>query len=258
MRYGAVSVHGWKFRKLAKISMYQCPECGHCQENIYGGGDGKYECFHCNKQFAENEFREATRERTVVTCAKCGREVTLLPSTFDIAGLGFICSQCHNYVAVLYGTHFVNPSTVLTAKWNPTVYRRAEPITSAASFLVCRTMKDFLVLKVLQAIVKEEDARFLFGRPKEHRAGLLLDLRRRKYLGFLVWTESEYATLGASAWVIKTVVTHKLTTGGLRAVLSAISDLLATGCLQFAGGVGCRNKGKCLGSGNFRTYRTSQ
>jgi hypothetical protein len=33
-------------------------------------------------------------------------------------------------------------------------------------------MKDFLVLKVLQAIVKEEDERFLFGRPKGKRTPL--------------------------------------------------------------------------------------
>lgn len=147
------------------------------------------------QEVREREFRESKRERTTVVCAKCGREVTLLPSTFGIAGLGFICSGCHNYVAVLYGTHFVNPSAVLTAKWNPTVYRRAEPMASGLSFLVCKTMKDFLVLKVLQAIVKEEDSRFLFGRPNEHEAGLLLDFKRRKYLGFLVWTEGEYAVL---------------------------------------------------------------
>jgi hypothetical protein len=56
-------------------------------------------------------------------------------------------------------------------------------------------MKDFLVLKVLQAIVKEEDSRFLFGLPNEQEAGLLLDSERRKYLGFLVWTEADCAVL---------------------------------------------------------------
>jgi len=162
---------------------------------LCGVGDSKYQCFHCNKKFAEQEFEEAKRERTVVVCANCAREVTLLPSTFGIAGLGFICSDCSNYVAVLYGTHFINPSTVLTVDWNPTVYRRGESMPSGLSFVVCKTMKDFLVLKVLQAIVKEEDSRFLFGRPNEQEAGLLLDSERRKYLGFLVWTEADYAVL---------------------------------------------------------------
>ncbi len=189
MPYQAVSVSGWKSRKLTKISMYRCPECGHTQDMLCSGGEGKYQCFGCGEHFSENEFGEVKRERTVVVCAKCGSEVTLLPSTFGIAGLGFICSDCHNYVAVLYGTHFVNPRTVLTFGWNPSLCRRAERMPSGLSFLVCGTMKDFLTLKVLQAIVKEEDERFLFGRPKEHEAGLLLDCKRRKYLGFLVWTE---------------------------------------------------------------------
>lgn len=169
--------------------MYRCPECGHNQDMLCGAGDDKYQCSRCGQKFSEDEFGEVKRERTVVVCAKCGREVTLLPSTFGMAGLGFICGDCHNYVAVLYGTHFANPRRVLTFGWNPTVCRRAERMPSGLSFLVCETMKDFLVLRVLQAIVKEEDERFLFGRPKEHEAGLLLDCRRRKYLGFLVWTE---------------------------------------------------------------------
>lgn len=47
---------------------------------------------------------------------------------------------------------------------------------SGLSFVVCKTMndfKDFLVLKVLQAIVKEKekDSRFLFGRRNEQEAG---------------------------------------------------------------------------------------
>jgi GNAT superfamily N-acetyltransferase/DNA-directed RNA polymerase subunit RPC12/RpoP len=176
--------------------MYRCRSCGHYQEILYGGGEeGKYQCFQCGKQLAEQEFGEAKRERTVVVCASCGRAVPLMPSTFGFAGLGFICSGCSNYVAVLHGTHFVNPSDVLTIDWNPTVSRRGEAMPSGLSFVVCKTMKDFLVLRVLQAIVKEEDSRFLFGSPNEQEAGLLLDSKRRKYLGFLVWTEADYAVL---------------------------------------------------------------
>jgi hypothetical protein len=194
MPYQGISVRGWKSCKLAKISMYQCPECGDCQDMLLlASEDGKYPCFGCNKKFAEREYREAKRERTVVVCAKCDSEVTLCDSTLGLAGLGYICSACGNYVAVLYGTHFVNPRTVLTFGWNPTVCRRAERMKTGLSFLICGTMKDFLVLKVLQAIVKQEDSRFLFGNSKEYEAGLLLDCRRRRYLGFLVWTERVWA-----------------------------------------------------------------
>ena len=129
-------------------------------------------------------------------CANCGRDVALIPSTFGMAGLGFICGDCSNYVAVLYGNRFVNPRSVLEVKWNPSVIRRGKQVFSTERrFVTCRTAKDFLVLKVLQAVVKEEDGRFLFARPKEQWAGLLLDSKKRKYLGFLVWTEGEYAVL---------------------------------------------------------------
>jgi hypothetical protein len=190
MVHESISMNGWKSRKLAKISMYQCPECGNCQDMLFlAGKDGKYPCFGCNKKFARNEYHQVKRTRTVVVCGKCNREVALAPSTVGLAGVGYICSDCSNYVAVFYGTHFVNPRTVLTFRWNPTVCRRAERTQSGLSFLVCDTMKDLLVLTVLQAIVKQEDSRFLYGNSKEYEAGLLLDCRRRKYLGFLVWTE---------------------------------------------------------------------
>jgi hypothetical protein len=131
-----------------------------------------------------------------VECASCGQEVPLITSTFGIAGLGFICSDCSNYVAVLYGNRFVNPRLVLDMNWNPSIVDRGQRVFSdQREFVTCKSAKDFLVLSVLQAVVKEEDNRFLFARPKEHCAGLLINPMRRKYLGFLVWTEGEYAVL---------------------------------------------------------------
>ena len=62
-------------------------------------------------------------------------------------------------------------------------------------FVPCRNGKDFVVLKVLQATAQIEDSRFLFGDPKEYCAGLLVDSRKRKYLGFLAWTEDKHAVL---------------------------------------------------------------
>jgi hypothetical protein len=41
---------------------------------------------------------------------------------------------------------------------------------SGPSFVICKTMKGFLVLRVLQAIVEEEDSRFLFRRLRQEIA----------------------------------------------------------------------------------------
>jgi len=134
------------------------------------------------------------RRRIIADCAGCGREVPLIPC--NCGALGYICSSCSNYVAICYGRQAVQPSLVLDVDWNPTIWNRAEIIrTAELSFVRCKTTKDYLVVQVLQAVVKEEDSRFLFVRPKEHWAGLLLDSNKRKYLGFLVWTEDKCAVL---------------------------------------------------------------
>jgi hypothetical protein len=191
-----IGVSGWKCRKRSGVTYYRCPGCKSSVDMIFWGPDGLVECFRCNREFPHGDFRQVRRTKTIAECASCGREVPLIPSTFGMAGLGFICSGCSNYVAVLYGNRFVNPRSVLEVEWNPTIIRRGERVFSGERrFVVCRTAKDFLILKVLQAVVKEEDSRFLFARPNEHSAGVLLDSKRRKYLGFLVWTEGEYAVL---------------------------------------------------------------
>jgi GNAT superfamily N-acetyltransferase len=197
MDYQAVKVKGWNARKLTAMQFYQCPGCGSCQEMLWITEDGACECYRCEKKFPRQEFKGAMRRRTVVVCASCTRGVELVSSNFGMAGLGFICSGCSNYVAVLYGNRFANPTSVLDVGWNPTVFARGKCVSpESLRFVRCRTEKDFLVLKVLQAIVKEEDSRFLFVRKEEqHRAALLFDCRKRRYLGFLVWTEDKFAVL---------------------------------------------------------------
>jgi hypothetical protein len=197
MDYQAVKVRGWKARKLTATQFYRCPGCGSCQEMLFIGEDGTCECSRCEKKFPRQEFKGTRRRRTVVVCAGCSREVELVSSNLGIAGLGFICSGCSNYVAVLYGNRFANPTSVLDVGWNPTVFARGKCVSPESLFFVhCRTEKDFLVLKVLQAIVKGEDSRFLFVRQEEqHKAALLFDRRKRKYVGFLVWTEDKFAAL---------------------------------------------------------------
>jgi GNAT superfamily N-acetyltransferase len=196
MAYQVVNVKGWKTRSLMSIGFHQCPGCGSCQEMLWVSEGGTCECYGCGRKFPRQEFKGVKRRRTIVACAGCSREVELVSSNLGMAGLGFICPGCSNYVAVLYGTRFENPTSVLDAGWNPGVFARGKRLSpESLLFVRCRTEKDFLVLKVLQAIVKEEDSRFLFVRQEEHQAALLLDSKKRKYLGFLVWTEDEFAAL---------------------------------------------------------------
>lgn len=189
-----LSVKGWKSRKIGTVDCYECPICGHSQDDTFWGDDGLAECFGCHAQVPNEQFRRFQRRRMIAECAKCGSEVPL--TSRYAGGFGFICSECSNYVAVFYGTQFVQPTQVLDVAWNRTVFERAEQMDSKRfCFLKFSTMKDYLVVQVLQQIVKQEDSRFLSVRAKEHQAGLLLDSRKQKYLGFIVWTEGEHAVL---------------------------------------------------------------
>jgi hypothetical protein len=135
-----ITIIGWTSRTLKNITFYQCPDCNSCQEMLFGNGDGFFECFRCDSKFAVEEFVEVKRKRTVVICAGCGREVQLVSPTFGCAGLGFICSGCSNYVAVMYGNHFVNPSMVLDLCWNSSVCERWWVFVPRRS--IVRTLRD--------------------------------------------------------------------------------------------------------------------
>jgi len=47
----------------------------------------------------------------------------------------------------------------------------------------------------MQLMAKKEDTGFLYIREKEQRAGLVFDVKKGNYVGFLVWTENKHAIL---------------------------------------------------------------
>lgn len=190
-----LKVAGWTSRKVGSVLFYGCPGCRHCQDILFGGCDNLAECSSCHEQFPAEDFTKIQRKRTILKCGDCGREVPLIPSYYGF--LGYICPDCSNYVAIHYGKQALQPSSVLDVNWNPTLVDRGVSLSGGELwFASCKTVRDYLVVRVLQAIAKQEDGRFLsLGAEKEHLAGLLLDSKRHKYLGFIVWTEDKYAVL---------------------------------------------------------------
>ncbi len=186
-------VAGWKSRKLGNVIFYRCPACGYeCEYELLSGSDGLVTCGKCGRQNPFETFTAIKRKRSIVECFDCGREVPLVPST--CGWLGYICS-CSSYVAICHGNHVVHPNQILNTEWNPRIVNRAEQLGQGIYFLPCRTTKDFLVLRVLQATAKEEDGRFMFGEPEEFSSGLYFNSSARAYLGFLIWSENEFSVL---------------------------------------------------------------
>jgi hypothetical protein len=81
---------------------------------LLSGSDGLVDCFRCRGKFPHQDFQEARLKRAIVECAGCGKEVPLIPSTSGF--LGYICSNCSNYVAIHYGRQALAPSLVLDVK----------------------------------------------------------------------------------------------------------------------------------------------
>jgi len=187
----ALKLVGWKAKKTAYVEFYRCPGCARSQETIFWGADNMAECFSCQRSFPRDAFALAKVRRVVAECRECGADVPLTSSNYGLAGLGYICAGCGNYVAISYGNQTINPSEALKPTWNPTLRERGERVDSGLVLTQCRTKKDYLVVRLLQVLAKEEDSRFMFVRDNEQSAGILLDASNGKYLGFLVWNQSE-------------------------------------------------------------------
>src|SRR6516164_10235200 len=121
--YRVNTIRGWKSRRIDWVPYYQCPNCGDCVDFLFSVDGDLIKCFGCQKSFPGREFKEIKRKRSVVTCV-CGRDVSLSPS--NRGWLGYICSDCDNYVAICHGNQALQPSTILSFDWNPIIAERGE------------------------------------------------------------------------------------------------------------------------------------
>ena len=189
-------IEGWSSRSTKRIGFYRCPKCGDSRSDfLLEKSDGTVECYACDMSSPRSSFAVVKKRRLVGQCARCGAEVPFVPSADGIVGPLCPELECSNYVAVHFGSSFIQPSLALDLAWNTGLPGRAECIRGSLFSLVCKTKKDLQVLALLQVLAKQDDKRFKFGDPNEYRAALCFDWSRRKYLGFLVWTENDWAVL---------------------------------------------------------------
>jgi GNAT superfamily N-acetyltransferase len=188
-------IEGSKSRRIGSITFYECPSCGECYDILSAADNGLAKCFACGKSNPERAFARIKKKRVIARCAHCDAEVPFVPSTMGL--IGPLCAdfECSNYLAVAFGKALLEPRAVLDTRWNQALRNRAQRVSAGLHFSRCRTKKDQTVLQMLQVLAKQDDERFKFGDPNEFMAALYFDPRRRKYLGFLVWTEDKTAVL---------------------------------------------------------------
>jgi len=188
-------VEGSKLRHTATFPFLCCPECGDSQDLLFPDPNGIVECSACHSRRPSSEYKIVRKKVTVARCARCGKDVPFVPSTTGIVGPRCTDFMCSNYLAVAYGNRFLDPKIVLDPAWNRGLVSRAQPISRGLLFGRCRSKRDHVVLTVLQVLAKQDDDRFKFGEPNEFRSALFFDSKRRKYVGFLIWTEDKMAVL---------------------------------------------------------------
>jgi GNAT superfamily N-acetyltransferase len=188
-------VEGSRSRRIGRVKFYRCPVCGDCYDALSVDQNGLAKCFACNQSSPGTAFARIMKKRVLGRCAHCDAEVPFVPSTTGL--IGPMCSNfaCSNYLAVAFGRAFLEPDRVLDPNWNRGLRDRAQCVSAGLLFARCRTKKDQTVLQMLQVLAKQDDERFKFGDPKDFRSALCFDAKRRKYLGFLIWTESKAAIL---------------------------------------------------------------
>ncbi|NOR85257.1 GNAT family N-acetyltransferase, partial [archaeon] len=89
---------------------------------------------------------------------------------------------------IKFRNRILKPQTVINLNWNNDIKKRAILIEKNLFFSECTSKKDFLILKILQLMGKDEES-FLYIQPKTQKAGLLFDIQKNIYLGFIVWTD---------------------------------------------------------------------
>jgi hypothetical protein len=188
-------VEGSKSRHTATFPFLCCPKCGDSQDLLFPDLNGIVKCSACHSCRPSSEYKVVRKKITVARCGRCGKDVPFVPSTTGVLGPQCTDFKCSNYLAVVYGKRFLDPKIVLDPAWNRGLMGRAQPISPRLLFARCRSKQDHVALTVLQVLAKQDDDRFKFGDPNEFRSALCFHSTRRKYVGFLIWTEDKTAVL---------------------------------------------------------------
>lgn len=196
MREEKLILEGWKSKGLGKEDYLQCPYCNYYSWSFSLKDEKNAHCYSCDKIFPESELKHITKKVTVAVCKVCEEGVALTKTNLDMIGqFNYLCFKCHNVVAVKFGSDTLQPATVFDLSWNEEIKNQAIKLEDNTCFSVCKSKKDFLILMIMQLMAKKEGTSFLYVRKKEHKSGIIFDTGANKYIGFLVWSEAQKATL---------------------------------------------------------------
>src|SRR6266487_2505832 len=181
--------------KTGLVDFRRCPRCRGTSESLILDAKGRARCHSCDRLSHLSKFALVRLKRSIAVCAGCGSDVPLTPDYAGFVGIGYLCNQCGNYVALRYGNQRIQPDIVLSVRWNSALRTRAKLLDGDLGFATCGSEKDYLTLHALQVLAKAEEPSFAFGNPREYKAALFFRTTDVRYTGYIAWTEETNAIL---------------------------------------------------------------
>ena len=192
-------------KKLVPFSFYQCSNCGHLNSSLSGkeiDNEVKYLCFHCQKYYKEEEWKEAKRKVWAYKCETCGEYISNLDINWNVLGsIGkeLLCPTClheKNGLVAINGHHI---SKIRAVKSD--MLKRGQQITDDIYILYVKTKWDRLALRYLNYMAMKEEQGFRVVPRRKVNSYLLLS--KQKFIGYLAWSEEGRLPTMRQLFVVK-------------------------------------------------------
>lgn len=174
---------------------FQCPGCGRITISIIPRKEDIAKCIKCKKESNIKDWRIVEIMQNALLCSKCNVEIELTSDNLDnMTGVQYKCYKCLETLAIKYRKAAIEWEKAFSPKWNKSLLHRTINI-GGLNFLHCKHDKDILVLRLMHymSTKEENDSYEIFGfrtfKKEEHKAGLILNSSKDKYLGYILWSE---------------------------------------------------------------------
>jgi hypothetical protein len=198
-----LKLEGWKMKEIKDKDFLECPYCK--GNNITGSKKKDFViCNKCKMEYPVKELKEVTKQTEFAICKFCDFPVSLTSDNVEYIGnFGYLCPRCFNIVAIKFNENTYQEKDVLNLDWNKSIFKKSIHIQDNLYSVECRTKKDILILKILQAKTKIEDREFLYFKEKEQKACLVFDNEIKKYIGYIVWSEEKNIATLRQIYIVK-------------------------------------------------------
>lgn len=186
---------GYEKIKITDIKEYPCPVCNINMNWWTTNETGISHCPRCSASFKDDEIKPIMVKRKMIRCNVCGLE----NYASAVRKEDFMTCLCKNVMAIKYNKDLVWPKTILTKQWNEDRLKNnmddgdihfLQIQNLFPRFLFCQTEKDFIVLRLLQTLAKQDDSSFNYYNKDSRNKVMIIYYTSfyYPYIGYIIWT----------------------------------------------------------------------